>query len=250
MIKYKGESRVTDDDIDLSSFLKELGQYRWYFVGAFGAAVIAALLYIQFTLPVYEASASILIRESNQPAMNMEDILTGDLFGDQANIATERGVLASRSVMKETISQLGLQVSMFNTSVLPNKPLYRNVPFIVIPDSINGQPRMVYDAPFSVNIVEGGKFTLSIEAEDDVNGDYQYTGEHAFGEKITTPRFSLTLIKPADTVSIESAEFEFVVHSIESKVNEMLSRLKIDAPDKDATIVKLSFQDNIPESGG
>jgi tyrosine-protein kinase Etk/Wzc len=246
MIKHKKDTRISEDDIDLSGFLKEIGQHRFLFLAVLLTGLITAFLYIHYTLPVYEASTSILIRESNKPAMNMEDFLTGDLFGDQANIATERGVLASRSVMKETLRQLGLQVSYFNTSVIPNRPLYRKLPFVVQLDTAAVEMSMVYDAPFSVTLNGNKKFTLSVDAEDETGGDYSYSGEHTFGEKIKTPRFALTIYEAAEPFDAESTGFEFIVHSTEPQINEFLSRLKIDAPDKDATIVKLSFQDQIP----
>ncbi|HEX5003207.1 MAG TPA: polysaccharide biosynthesis tyrosine autokinase [Bacteroidia bacterium] len=246
MIKHSKDTRIGDDEIDLSGFIKEIGQHRLLFAGMLAAGIIVALLYIRFTLPVYEASTSILIRETNKPSMNMEDFLAGDLFGDQANIATERGVLASRSVMKEAIRQLSLQVSYMNTSVVPNRPLYKKLPFIVKVDSVPEGFPMLYDVPFSISLLGNNKFSLNVEAEDDINGDYNFSGDFNFGDHIVTPRISLTLLAPPQPFDSESNSFEFTIHSVESQVTDYLSRMKIDAPDKDATIVKVSFQDQIP----
>jgi tyrosine-protein kinase Etk/Wzc len=123
MIKYKSEVKTGDDDIDLSGFFKEIREKRWWFIGAMAASLIAAFIYIRLTLPVYEASSTVLIQETNKPTVNMQDFLAGDLFGDQANIATEKGVLGSRSVMRDAIKELNLEVSYFNASVFPVQPL-------------------------------------------------------------------------------------------------------------------------------
>ena len=135
MVKNKSEVKVSDDDINLAGFFKEIRERRLWFIIAAVICMISAFIYIKFTLPVFEASTTVLIEEIQKPTVNMEDFLAGDLFGDQANIATEKGILGSRSVMRDAIQQLNLQVSYFNVSVFPNQPLYKKQPFEVIIDS-------------------------------------------------------------------------------------------------------------------
>lgn len=242
----KRGARPNDDEIDLSGFIREVREHFWWFIISFILCFTAAFLYIKFKLPVYEATASVLIQESQRPSMNMEDFLTGDVFGDQANIATEKGVLGSRSVMRETIRRLKLGVSYYNTSVFPYLPRYRKQPFIVVVDSTSVIPDWIYDKHFALSFIDDGKYKLTILTENDTKKEYKYSGVHEFGERVKTGEFEFLIRTDASVVrNAEYTDFEFVVHNESRQVNDYLSRLKIESPDKDATIVKLTFRDEI-----
>ena len=244
----KIHSKSIDDEIDLSGIIKEIGERKWWFVISIILCLCFAIAYIKFTLPVYEATASVLIQESGAPTVKMEDFLAGDLFGDQANIATEKGILGSRSVMRETISQLDLQVSYFNTSVFPYLPRYKKIPFIVRIDSTSIIPKWIYDKPFALSFIDNTRYTLSISTEDESERNFNYTETHNFGVRIRSDHFQFVIDIDSSIVrNADYNDFEFIIHAETRQVNEFLTRIKIESPDKDATIVKLTFQDQIPE---
>src|SRR5688572_16951994 len=248
MVKSKAEIKVGDDEINLAGFFKEIRERRLWFIIAMLLCITAAFIYIKYTLPVYEASTTVLIEETNQPTVNMEDFLAGDLFGDQANIATEKGILGSRSVMHDAIKQLNLQVSYFNASVYPYQPVYKKQPFLVTVDSTSKIPVWLYDIPVSLTILDKNSFRLSFEAEDESGNEINYSGQHKFGSRIRNKNFGFEVfMNPNVSVNEEYRDFEFVINSDTRQINEYLSRLRIESPDKDATIVKLTFQDHIAE---
>ena len=247
MVKNKSEVKIGDDDINLTGFFREIRERRLWFIIAMVLCIAAAFIYIKVTLPVYEASTTVLIKETQNPSANMEDFLAGDLFGDQANIATEKGVLGSRSVMRDAIKQLNLQVSYFNASQYPYQPLYKKQPFDVVIDSTSKIPQWLYDVPVSLTAAGGSKsrFKISFETEDELGNEVSYSGEHAFGEKIKNKNFEFVVDLKQGT-AVGEQDYEFVVHSPNRQVNEYLSRLLIESPDKDATIVKITFRDQVP----
>ena len=248
MVKDNKHSRPTDDDIDISGLMRDISERRLWFIISLIFCMSLSFLYIKFKLPVYEASASVLIQESNQPAMKVEDFLMGDLFGDQANIATEKGIIGSRSVMFQTIRELDLGVSYYNTSVLPYLPRYKKQPFIVVVDSTSVIPGWIYDKPFSLSFVNDKSFKISISTEDDNKKEFSYNAVHDFGKRIITDQFQFFVkVDPSIVRNEDYDDFEFIIHSESRQVNEYLTRLKIESPDKDATIVKLTFQDEIPQ---
>ncbi len=246
----KTNSKAGDDDIDLSGIYKGILEKKWWFVASLVLCISLAVLYIKIKQPVYEASSSVLIKETGKPAVNMEDFLAGDLFGDQANIATEKGILGSRSVMDETIQELNLDVSYINTSIFPNKPAYKKQPFIVTLDSTFTMMKWLYDVPFNLTFVDENKFTITVAAEDEKGNEYNFSKSFKFGDKISNDKFSISIIaNPLGQFNVEFKDFEFIINSRTGQVNDYLSRLRIESPDKDATIVKLTFQDDIPERG-
>jgi tyrosine-protein kinase Etk/Wzc len=248
MDRNKLDSKSSNDDIDLSGLVREVGEKKWWFVAALFFSLAVVFIYIKISLPVYESSATVLIEESGSSSVKMEDFLAGDLFGDQANIATEKGILGSRSVMHETIKQLNLQVSYYNTSVFPYIPRYKKHPFIVQIDSSTILPSWLYDVPVLLSFVDDKHFRLTIKAEDPTGKEYSLSETYPFNEKIKNDVFSLVIKSAPDFFRNEDYnDYEFVIHSLSKEVNEYLSRLKIESPDKDATIVKLTFRDEIPE---
>ncbi|HMT29237.1 MAG TPA: GNVR domain-containing protein, partial [Bacteroidia bacterium] len=108
--------------------------------------------------------------------------------------------------------------------------------------------KWLYDVPFGLSMIDEDKFILSIETEDEKGNGFIYNKQHRFGEPILNDKFSVTIIKnPSGQFNTEFRDFEFIVNSPTGQVNDYLSRLRIESPDKDATIVKLTFQDEIPE---
>src|SRR5688572_19408692 len=213
MIKNKSDIRLGDDEVDLSGFFKEIRRRWLWFLAALILCMSAAFLYIKFSLPVYEATSTVLVKEVSKPTVNMEDFIAGDLFGDQANIATEKGILGSRSVMKETIRQLNLQVSYINTSVFPNQPLYNTQPFAVITDTTFRENQWLYDIPFSITLTGKDKYLISVESDEESSGVYSYTKEHRFGEPVKTSRFSFIIERTTPYFSAESKDYEFIINS-------------------------------------
>lgn len=239
-------SQTKSDEIDISFLVKELKSHWKYFAIAFIVFLLAAVLYIKFSLPLYRASSSVLIQDnSKHPTSNIDDILSGDLFGDQENVATEMGVLGSRTVLQDCINELELQVNYFNTTFFPYQPLYKNHPFNVAFDTLHPA---FYDIPFEVKILDENYFNLSVECDEDISSNYYYSEKHAFGEPITTPYFKIILSKkPLITDSEADTDFEFVINTLNMTVSAMLENLKIETMNKDATIVVLTYDDYVQQ---
>jgi len=234
------------DEVDLSSLFKELRIHWKYFMIAFLVFMISAVLYIKFSLPVYRATSSVLIQDnSKSPAKNIDDILSGNLFGDQENVATEMGVLGSRTVLQECISELELQVSYFNASSFPHQPLYKNQPFSVIFDTLHSS---FHNIPFEISVIDENYFNLGVECDDDFVKGYSYSARHKFGEPVITPYFKISLSGNSQTGNNSAGkDFEFIINSQNKMVAGMLENLKIETMNKDATIVLLTYDDNVPQ---
>ena len=245
--KQKGNNPNTDD-IDLSGLADEIRASRWWFVASIVVFISLAYVYLKTTLPVYESGASVLIEESGKPSIKMEDFIAGDLFGEQANVATEKGILGSRSVMKQTISELGIGVSYANTSVFPHIPRYLKHPFVVRVDTAVAMPLWLRDVPFSLSYINDNKFKISVSATDNSGKRFDFSQDAMYGQTLTSEYFKLRIDSMPDFErKQEYADYEFTIHDESRQISDMVSRLKIETPDKDATILELSFRDEIPE---
>ncbi|MFN8165942.1 MAG: polysaccharide biosynthesis tyrosine autokinase [Bacteroidia bacterium] len=235
--------RKHDDEIDLRLLFYNIRKKWHYFLVSFFLFFIGAFLYIKLTLPVYEASSSVLIKDSKNTSKNIEDILTGDLFGNTKNVATEIGILRSRTILEETINELNLGVSYFGKSTFFNYPVYKNSPFSVTPNFVS---EGIYDEKFELKKTDKDHFTL----ETDISNhqlNYSYKGTHRFGEEIKTPYFSIVITQNDSAGTDANDEFIFTINSMTTLLNYYNEKLKVEPMNKDATIVNVSVQDKVKQ---
>lgn len=234
------------DEIDIGSFIREIRIHRKYFLIAALLFLTLAFVYIRFTSPVYRAVSSVLIQDNSKPsAKDLDDILSGNLFGEQENIATQMGVLTSRAVMQEVVNQLGLQVNYFNTSSLLSQPIYRQSPFTVTFDSLHTS---FFNIPFDVNIINDREFKISTECDDDFVKNYEFSSQARFDELIQTPYFKIRLSLNKEIMfNPEEPDFRFVINSPSKSISLLLENLKVQTLNKDASIVVMTYDDNVKQ---
>ncbi len=238
--------KKNDDEIDLRQLFQNVRRKWHYFIISLILFGAAAFSYIRFTLPIYEASSSVLIKDSKNSSNKIEDFIAGDVFGNQKNIATEMGILQSRSILEETINELNLEVSYYSPGTFFKQPLYKNNPFSVNTVFVD---KGVYGEYFELTIIDTGSYLLETEIDNSSLADFTYSKVHRFGETIRTPKFSFTIEKTEPDFSNASEKnYYFKVNSINSLINYYKDeKLKVNPLNKDATIVTLSVQDNIKE---
>ncbi|MBL0102506.1 MAG: polysaccharide biosynthesis tyrosine autokinase [Bacteroidetes bacterium] len=235
--------RRHDDEIDLRLLFYNIRKKWHYFVASAIIFLIGSFLYIKLTLPVYEASSSVLIKDSKNTSKNIEDILTGDLFGNTKNVATEIGILRSRSVLEETINELNLGVSYFGKSTFYNYPVYKNSPFVVTPSFV---AEGAYDEKFELRKKDAEHFILETDISNQLLS-YSYSATHRYGEEIRTPHFKMVITKSEIPDADSNDEFTFTINSIKTLLTYYNEKMKVEPMNKDATIVTVSVQDKVKE---
>lgn len=236
--------KAHDDEIDLRLLFNNVRRNWHYFLISLVVFTIATFLYIRFTLPVFEAKSSVIIKDTKNSSKNIADILSGDLYGNSKNIATEIGILQSRSVLEETFNQLNLGVSYFSKSGLFSYPVYKTNPFIV---NIIRMTEGIYDEKFEITLLDTGKFSINIEADNQSIKDYKYKNTHSYGEEIKTPHFTILIEKNNPFFGNEDVQFYFTVNSINKMLSYYNENMKVEPINKDAMIVQITVQDKVPE---
>jgi tyrosine-protein kinase Etk/Wzc len=237
-------SHRSEDEIDLRLLFYNIRRKWHYFVFSGILFFLAAFAYIHFTLPVYEASSSVLIKDSKNTTKNIEDFLTGDVFGNTKNVATEIGILRSRSVLEETINELNLGISFYGKTTLFKYPVYRNAPFIVYQNRIHED---ALDEDFELTILDKTRYRLNFKSVKH-DPDFKYEGIHSFGERINTPLFTLTISRSDSVYQPEPGEhFIFVINSMNKLLAYYNEKMKVEPINKDATIVQITVQDKVKQ---
>ena len=239
------EYRRNEDEIDLRMLFYNLKKHWHYFLFSILFFSVGALLYIRYTLPVYEATTSVIIKDTKNASKNIEDILSGDMFGNNKNIATEIGILQSRTVLEKTFKELNLDVSFYSKSGLLNYPLYKTTPFLVKVLAIS---EGIYEEEFHISSFDSSGFKLEIEADNRFVKNFKYSRTHTYGEEIKTPYFSLIVSRNLPAFSfLKDKKYFFTVNSVNKLLAYYKENMSVMPLNKEATIVQITVYDKIPE---
>ena len=122
-----------DKEIDIRELLfKYLIHWPW-FVGTVIVCLIAAYVYLYIATPVYNISATVLIKDdkkggnSNNVA-GLDELGLSGLITSSQSIDNEIEVLRSKTLVKEVVNYLNLYVTYQDDDQIPSKELYKTSP--------------------------------------------------------------------------------------------------------------------------
>jgi capsular exopolysaccharide synthesis family protein len=191
-----GSHFPTDNEsFDIKRYLSLfLSNWYWFAVALFIAFTIAYGIN-RYSEEVYSVSSTLLIQDEQltRGSSGVESIIPGgDIFKSSQNLTNEIGILKSFSLNYRVISELPefmiTYVNIGRRGIAETK-LYKNCPFIIIPDSNTIQPLQTF-----VYVTIYSKDRLTIEAGDE-DGDVT---ELHFGDSFTGKNFSFKVI-PRDS---------------------------------------------------
>jgi tyrosine-protein kinase Etk/Wzc len=252
------QSRISNlqEENDLKKILDlVLKNYKLFIISiiiALGLAVVNN----RTSIPIYEVSSSILIKEDSKQSSagkGMNDFLNSSLFGVNQNFQNELWVLKSSPVIEQTIRNLDLTVSYQRKEGFLMLDAYKNVPFKVYYFSNHMQPLNVN---FRIQFQSDDKFLISAEGENiwfhnyetkkfvSKNGNWSFHQFGKLGEIIKTS--SLAFIVQCDSINgpiVKNTSYWFRFSDISSLVDSYKSSFAFSIVDKKATVIEISLKD-------
>lgn len=122
-----------DMEIDIKELLfKCLIHWPW-FVGTVVACLIAAYVYLYVATPVYNISATVLIKDDKKGGASnnvggLDELGLSGLITSSQSIDNEIEVLRSKTLVKEVVNYLNLYVTYKDEDLIPSKELYKTSP--------------------------------------------------------------------------------------------------------------------------
>ena len=122
-----------DMEIDIKELLfKYLIHWPW-FVGTVVACLIAAYVYLYVATPVYNISATVLIKDDKKGGASnnvggLDELGLSGLITSSQSIDNEIEVLRSKTLVKEVVNYLNLYVTYKDEDLIPSKELYKTSP--------------------------------------------------------------------------------------------------------------------------
>ena len=143
-----------EENIDVKELLfKYLIHWPW-FVGTVVACLIAAWVYLYMSTPVYNISATVLIKDDKKGGSagmlsGLESLGLDGMVSSSQNIDNEIEVLRSKTIVKEVVEDLGLYISYTDEDEFPSRNMYKTSPVQV---SLTPQEADLLEEPMIVEM--------------------------------------------------------------------------------------------------
>ena len=126
----------SEEQINIQEILfRYLIHWPWFVVSVI-VCVALAWGYLHLTTPVYNVSATVLIKDEKKGgganmSSELEKMGMNGFVSSSSNIENEIEVLTSRTLAREVVSSLGLFVTYMDEDKFPKRELYRTSPVLV-----------------------------------------------------------------------------------------------------------------------
>lgn len=200
--------------------------------------------YLKITIPIYETSASILIKDEKkgQEDSKMEEVL--NVFGTKKIVENELEILKSNSIIREVVMKMKLYAPIFDekgwngiaaSSAYLTSPIVVDVPN---PDSLNESPKVYFE-------MEKGGLSVLIKNNNKV---------YPLNEWLETPwgilRFSKNPnYKPNLKKQGIKSKFYFVFSFVDNVTTGITDNIIATPSSKQSSVIGLKFKDAIPQRG-
>lgn len=124
---------MEEEKVDYQEILfKYLIHWPWFVVSLL-VCLAGAWVYLHFQTPVYQVSASIMIKDDKKGGgtADLENLGLGGMMTSTQNIDNEIEVLRSKTIIKEVVNHLELYITYQDEDEFPVRELYKSSPVIV-----------------------------------------------------------------------------------------------------------------------
>lgn len=203
--------------------------------------LIGTWVYLKTVTPIYEATATLIIKDENKGVDDSKVLEAMNPFDSKKIVENEIEVIQSRALMKQVILDLQLYTTLFEDKLIGSKPAYNTSPIIVElkePEKIfqhtGKNPIKFYFTYDSINKtveIDNRKYPI----DQWVLGLSSY-GEIKFKQNINRSDFT------------ENKLYYTFTHP-KAMTRNLLKGLDVSAINKLSTVVRLTFEDPIPNRG-
>lgn len=244
-----------ESNINLAELLhKMLAKWHWFAI-AIVVAMVAAFIITKYSVPQYEATATLLIKnnEGLMGQMNMLNNVIGNR--SQVNFQNEIGTIQSMTMVKRTIKALGFYTTYYCKENFRYVDIYKDAPFEVVVDLYQSQPTGVMIevklANKNVCVVSyGSKNNVPVYdyAEDKLLEKTTSVGERnvalKYGEWFSKDgmRFKVQLKDPDKwNNNYSKIGYAFMINDLDAVTKEF-SATQVELINKESSIISLKYK--------
>ncbi|BAO56722.1 GumC family protein [Nonlabens marinus] len=216
----------------------------WWFIVSSLVLLSVAVIYLRYSTNIYQAEASILIKDTQAGGGISELAALGDLgmLGNSFNsVENEIEVLSSRRLMSKVVEELNLDIQYFNEGNVKTSESFQSASFKIIKSS---NTDVIDPFQFYVQRISSTEVKYWEENSDD-------TQTAILGEPIPFDQEVILTILDAkrpikETESKEAPIYLIKVSGFESSVVRYANKLTVDQSVKRGSVIDLSISDPVP----
>lgn len=153
----------SDNLFDINRLIRLILRNWYLFVISFPICVGSVLLYHRYTVPVYKASATLLLKGNEQKMSSQASLMEGfGLSPEVRSVENQTFIIRSRKITKKAIDRLDFGVSYYQKGRFKDTELYKNTPFIIEFDSIHPQ---LLNVPIELTFSSNGDIEVNVSCE-------------------------------------------------------------------------------------
>ncbi|MCG8580950.1 MAG: polysaccharide biosynthesis tyrosine autokinase [Bacteroidales bacterium] len=233
----EGRNAGSDNLFDINRLIR-LVKKNWYlFVISFPLCFGAVFLYHRYTVPVYKASATLMLKGSEQKSFSQADLMEGfGLSPEMRSVENQSFIIRSRNIIKKAIDRLDFGVSYYQKGRFKDSEIYNRSPFTVDFDSIHPQ---LLNVPVEVMLLANNKVKVSVKSEGGVLHNYadekfagrtgvlNYERIVSVGEWLTENAFSFKIDRKTNVSPTPGASYYFIFKTHSQLTSEYRSSLGV-----------------------
>ncbi|WP_247237858.1 tyrosine-protein kinase [Telluribacter sp. SYSU D00476] len=217
-----------EQEFNLQEYLHRYLRY-WYLFPLFVCLTItAAFFYLQITQPVYQATATLLIKDEKKGVGSAQGEILEELtqFSGNKLVENEIEILKSQTLMSQVITELNLQVVYQAKDGLATRDLYKQSPVLVEPKVLT---EYAYQEPLVIHLEKGDKFRIGNENQ-----------LLSYGRRLRNKWGEFIVIKNTPS-SIKDITIAFKDPA--ALMGSMKGRLSVQQPNVKSTVLSLTYDD-------
>ncbi len=222
-----------------------LRHWPWFIITVLISLSIA-FIYLRYTTPFYQSTASIIIKDSKgrgaaSELAAFEDI--GLISGMNTNsIENEIEILRSRRLLRNVVNELNLNIRYFIEGNIKTTELFLNKPFTIRILEKNDEVKFP-GYPLQVIITSPDTFRF-VDEENDL------AINAGFGDKLELPYGAITIIPNSEILnSLKKDKYSVQVlfSDLENLVSYYRNSIQVSPVEKNASVIQLTLNDPVKD---
>lgn len=225
------------DSREKESGLMDILMFRYFpywplFAILLAVSLIIATTYLYFATPVYEATATILIKDEKKGADDSKMMESLNVFTSKKIVENEIEVIHSKTLMKDVVENLHLYAPIFEDGKIKGLSAYTSSPII-----IKAQKPELLDEYSNIY------FEYNEEAQNVTINKASYS----LNQWVETPYGSLMFVPNPNLKKSTESPLYFNLAPSKYLPGELVKRLNVKPVNKLSTVVNISFKDEVPQ---
>ncbi len=213
--------------------------YHWpLFLSFIIIALALAAVYLKIAKPVYEVTATILVKDGKKTPQEKSALQELDQSSSPKIAEAEIEVLKSKKLINKVTNDLQLWVNYKVKNDFQSKDLYKKSPFNIILINNNGA---LENVNINILVIDKNSFEFDLDGKAPVNARFDEEVKSNFGSWKLQPKHFIN--------EYLGTQIQITLNEPEKVANNFLRLLDARLLDKSAPTIGLFFVDEVPQRG-